>query len=104
MRGGAKVVVERHRHEGVFVAKGGKDDAVVTKNLDVGYSVYGEKRIAVEVHSKAQQSKADVDTAQDLPFPFSHLLSPPLPSPLWCCECEGGRCEGGVSCVESFPF
>jgi len=46
-RGGAKVVVERHRHEGVFIAKG-KDDALVTKNLDVGHSVYGEKRISVE--------------------------------------------------------
>ena len=34
---------------GVFIAKGGKDDALVTKNLDVGNSVYGEKRISVEV-------------------------------------------------------
>jgi len=48
MRGGAKVVIERHRHEGVFIAKGGKDDALVTLNLDPGNSVYGEKRISVE--------------------------------------------------------
>jgi rRNA 2'-O-methyltransferase fibrillarin len=47
MRGGAKVVVERHRHEGVFIAKG-KDDALVTRNLDPGNSVYGEKRITIE--------------------------------------------------------
>jgi rRNA 2'-O-methyltransferase fibrillarin len=47
MRGGAKVVIERHRHEGVFIAKG-KDDALVTKNMDPGNSVYGEKRITVE--------------------------------------------------------
>jgi len=47
MRGGAKVVVEPHRHAGVFVAKG-KDDALVTRNLDAGHSVYGEKRISVE--------------------------------------------------------
>lgn len=47
MKGGAKVVIERHRHEGVFIAKG-KDDALVTKNMDPGFSVYGEKRIAVE--------------------------------------------------------
>jgi len=47
MRGGAKVIVERHRHEGVFIAKG-KEDALVTKNLVPGESVYGEKRIAVE--------------------------------------------------------
>ena len=48
MKGGAKVIIERHRHEGVFIAKGGKDDALVTRNLDTGNSVYGEKRISVE--------------------------------------------------------
>jgi len=48
MSGGSKVYIEQHRHEGVFIAKGGKDDALVTKNLDVGNSVYGEKRISVE--------------------------------------------------------
>jgi rRNA 2'-O-methyltransferase fibrillarin len=47
MKGGAKVVVEKHRHEGIFIAKG-KDDALCTKNLDPGNSVYGEKRISVE--------------------------------------------------------
>merc|ERR1711924_510045 len=46
--GGAKVVVEPHRHEGVFIAKG-KEDALVTKNLVPGESVYGEKRISVDV-------------------------------------------------------
>jgi len=48
MRGGAKVSIEKHRHSGVFIAKGGKDDALVTRNVDPGNSVYGEKRIAVE--------------------------------------------------------
>jgi rRNA 2'-O-methyltransferase fibrillarin len=47
MKGGAKVVVVPHRHEGVFVAKG-KDDALCTKNMDPGTSVYGEKRVSVE--------------------------------------------------------
>lgn len=47
MRGGAKVIVEGHRHEGVFVARG-KEDALVTKNMCPGVSVYGEKRISVE--------------------------------------------------------
>jgi rRNA 2'-O-methyltransferase fibrillarin len=47
MKGGAKVVIEKHRHEGVFVAKG-KDDALVTRNMDPGHAVYGEKRISVE--------------------------------------------------------
>ena len=47
MKGGAKVVVEKHRHEGIFVARG-KEDALVTMNLVVGESVYGEKRISVD--------------------------------------------------------
>merc|ERR1719318_522991 len=47
MGGGKKVVVEPHRHAGVFIARG-KEDVLVTKNMAVGESVYGEKRIAVE--------------------------------------------------------
>jgi rRNA 2'-O-methyltransferase fibrillarin len=54
MRGGAKVVVVPHRHAGVFVAKG-KDDALCTKNMDPGNSVYGEKRVTVE----AEDSKTE---------------------------------------------
>ena len=42
-----QVVVEKHRHEGVFIARG-KEDALVTKNMVPGESVYGEKRIASE--------------------------------------------------------
>ena len=44
MGGGKKVVIEPHRHEGVFIARG-KEDALVTKNMVLGESVYGEKRI-----------------------------------------------------------
>lgn len=39
--------VEPHRHEGVFICRG-KEDALVTKNMVPGESVYGEKRIGVE--------------------------------------------------------
>ncbi|XP_074423544.1 rRNA 2'-O-methyltransferase fibrillarin [Larus michahellis] len=46
-RGGKKVTVEPHRHEGVFICRG-KEDALVTRNLVPGESVYGEKRISVE--------------------------------------------------------
>ena len=49
MKGGAKVIIEQHRHEGVFIAKGKGEDAIVTKNLVPGESVYGEKRISVDV-------------------------------------------------------
>lgn len=51
MKGGAKVAIEKHRHEGVFIARG-KEDAILTRNLVPGESVYGEKRIAVEVEGE----------------------------------------------------
>ncbi|CDQ77649.1 rRNA 2'-O-methyltransferase fibrillarin [Oncorhynchus mykiss] len=44
---GRKVTVEPHRHEGVFICRG-KEDALVTKNMVIGESVYGEKRMNVE--------------------------------------------------------
>ncbi|KAF8624135.1 hypothetical protein AX15_006039 [Amanita polypyramis BW_CC] len=46
-RGGSNVVVEPHKHPGVFIAKG-KDHMLVTRNIAPGESVYGEKRISVE--------------------------------------------------------
>jgi rRNA 2'-O-methyltransferase fibrillarin len=48
MKGGAKVIVEPHKHPGIFVARG-KEDALVTLNSTPGVAVYGEKRISVEV-------------------------------------------------------
>lgn len=48
MKGGAKVMIKPHRHAGIFIATG-KEDALVTRNLVPGESVYGEKRIMVEV-------------------------------------------------------
>lgn len=51
MKGGSKVIIEKHRHEGVFVARG-KEDALLTRNLVPGESVYGEKRIATEVDNE----------------------------------------------------
>ncbi|KAF5772317.1 putative fibrillarin, S-adenosyl-L-methionine-dependent methyltransferase [Helianthus annuus] len=47
MKGGSKVIVEQHRHEGVFIAKG-KEDALCTKNMVPGEAVYNEKRISVQ--------------------------------------------------------
>lgn len=48
--GGAssKVVVEPHRHAGVFIARG-KEDMLCTRNMVPGESVYGEKRVSVDV-------------------------------------------------------
>ena len=45
--GGKKVIIEPHRHEGVFIARS-KEDVLVTRNLVPGESVYGEKRMTVE--------------------------------------------------------
>lgn len=36
-----------HRHKGIFIMKG-KQDAMLTRNMDPGKDVYGEKRIQVE--------------------------------------------------------
>eukprot|EP00823_Brevimastigomonas_motovehiculus_P010020 TRINITY_DN997_c0_g1_i1.p1 TRINITY_DN997_c0_g1~~TRINITY_DN997_c0_g1_i1.p1 ORF type:complete len:330 (-),score=76.87 TRINITY_DN997_c0_g1_i1:189-1178(-) len=52
MKGGTKMVIEPHRHAGVFIAKGkNNDDALATRNMDPGNSVYGEKRVSVENES-----------------------------------------------------
>ncbi|KAK3997643.1 putative fibrillarin protein [Cladorrhinum sp. PSN332] len=52
--GGKKVIVEPHRHKGVFVARGGKEDLLATINTVPGESVYGEKRISVENDKKGE--------------------------------------------------
>ena len=44
---------------GVFIARG-KEDALVTKNLVPGESVYGEKRISVEVSRKKKRTTISV--------------------------------------------
>lgn len=56
-KGGAKVVIEPHRHAGVFIARG-KEDLLVTKNIAPGESVYGEKRISVEEPSSDPDTPA----------------------------------------------
>lgn len=68
---------------GVFIARG-KEDALVTKNLVPGESVYGEKRISVEVRLKVELS--------------------PLTAVVLCVIGWGWRHRGKnwVSCVESF--
>ncbi|CAF0965907.1 unnamed protein product [Adineta ricciae] len=46
--GGRKIVVEPHRHPGVFIARSKDDDMLLTRNMVVGESVYGEKRVSVD--------------------------------------------------------
>jgi rRNA 2'-O-methyltransferase fibrillarin len=47
MAGGAKVFIVPHRLEGIFIAKG-QQEALVTKSLAPGESVYNEKRITID--------------------------------------------------------
>lgn len=56
MKGGAKVVVEPHRHEGVFIARG-KEDALCTLNSAPG------KVILLLLIS---QSRAHTDTCESV--------------------------------------
>ncbi|GJM87392.1 hypothetical protein PR202_ga03341 [Eleusine coracana subsp. coracana] len=46
MKGGSKAVVVPHKHDGVFISKS-KEDALCTRNMVPGESVYGEKRVSV---------------------------------------------------------
>lgn len=45
--GGSKLLVEKHRHPGIFIARG-KEDALCTKNFVQGEKVYGEKLIKIK--------------------------------------------------------
>ncbi|KAI3842557.1 hypothetical protein MKX03_034423 [Papaver bracteatum] len=47
MKYGSKLIVEPHRHEGVFIAKG-KEDALVSRNMVSGEFVCGKKIISVQ--------------------------------------------------------
>lgn len=48
MRGGAKTIVEPHeRFPGVYIIRG-KEDALATKNIVPGESVYNEKRVSAQ--------------------------------------------------------
>jgi len=54
----AKVVIEPHNFEGVFIARG-KDDSLVTRNMAPGESVYGEKRISADGPEVAEGEKSE---------------------------------------------
>ncbi|KAI9710048.1 MAG: Small subunit processome complex component [Candelaria pacifica] len=61
-KGGAKTIIEPHRHAGVFVARG-KEDMLVTKNITPGESVYGEKRISIESSTPLTSNTVNGDVA-----------------------------------------
>ncbi|RQM19362.1 hypothetical protein B5M09_013898, partial [Aphanomyces astaci] len=67
LAGGNKVLVEPHRHAGVFIARG-KEDALVTLNSTPGKSVYGEKRISVDVPAASGEGTEKVEYRVWNPF------------------------------------
>ncbi|KAF2492405.1 Fibrillarin [Lophium mytilinum] len=77
-KGGQKVILEPHRHAGVFVARG-KEDLLVTKNLTPGESVYGEKRISVPSSDNAVAANGDAAPATNTEYrvwnPFRSKLA-----------------------------
>jgi len=56
-----KVIVDPHRHEGIFIARG-KEDLLVTLNMAPGVSVYGEKRISIESDVKPSDNVNGLST------------------------------------------
>jgi hypothetical protein len=52
MKGGSQAVIVPHKHAGVFISKS-KEDALCTKNMVPGESVYGEKRVSVQVRASS---------------------------------------------------
>ncbi|KAF4667821.1 hypothetical protein FOZ61_007714 [Perkinsus olseni] len=66
-KGAAKVIVEPHRFEGCFVSRG-KDEALLTRNMVPGESVYGEKRITVEKPVEGQDQPEKIEYRVWNPF------------------------------------
>ncbi|KAF2789444.1 Fibrillarin [Melanomma pulvis-pyrius CBS 109.77] len=73
-KGGMRVIIEPHRHPGVFVARG-KEDLLVTKNLTPGESVYGEKRISVSNNQGGDDGAAATSTEYRVWNPFRSKIA-----------------------------
>lgn len=71
-----QVLVEGHRHAGIYIARG-KEDALVTRNMVPGESVYGEKRVAVEQVRGRYSSRPQHSAAQHP----QRVRSPPARAP-----------------------
>ncbi|KAK4531585.1 hypothetical protein CCYA_CCYA08G2442 [Cyanidiococcus yangmingshanensis] len=59
-KGGSRVLVEPHRFPGVFIVRG-KEDAMCTRNLLPGDTVYGEKRVSVESVDSKSGEKSKIE-------------------------------------------
>lgn len=61
--GGKSVIIEPHRHEGIFVAKTSAGQNIATINMVPGESVYAEKRVVVEKGSNTGAMAAPAPVA-----------------------------------------
>ena len=65
MKGGSKHVIEPHKHAGVFVVRGAKEDGFATRSMAPGESVYGEKRISAD---ETQQNEDGTTTTTKIEY------------------------------------
>ncbi|XP_037428526.1 uncharacterized protein LOC119294458 isoform X2 [Triticum dicoccoides] len=79
MKGGSKVVVVPHKHDGVFITKA-KEDPLCTKNMVAGESVYGKKSVSVQISHVFLSANSPLFVF----FPASSCASEiALPSTIW---------------------
>ncbi|KAK8798933.1 hypothetical protein WA171_006117 [Blastocystis sp. BT1] len=57
MKGGTKVTIESHKFRGVYIAHSSKEDVLCTLNFAPGKTVYGEKKISVDVPGTIGEKK-----------------------------------------------
>ncbi|XBH84132.1 hypothetical protein VPH35_072392 [Triticum aestivum] len=74
MKGGRKVVVVPHKHDGVFITKA-KEDPLCTKNMVAGESVYGKKSVSVQLFLPMFMSRSITVGVQGMPLIVLSLLS-----------------------------
>ena len=67
--------MEPHRHKGIFILRGGREDLLGTANLTPGDSVYGEKRISVESNNKNDDGTPATKTEYRVWNPFRSKLA-----------------------------
>jgi len=64
----AKYVIEPHRHPAIFIARGTKEDMLVTVNSDPGVKVYGEKLLPMEEPQEEGEENKKIEYRQWNPF------------------------------------
>ena len=74
MKGGRKVVVVPHKHDGGFITKA-KEDPLCTKNMVAGESVYSEKRFSVQFSALSLLPLGCLSCLCTIPHKFYRVIS-----------------------------